>query len=191
MALVATGILVLGLVGVLLRPRDLHESVYAGIGGALVVLVGAEPLDAAWQVVRSNLGVLAFLAGVLLLAAEADESGLFTVAARRAVLGARGSSRRPFPGVVGVAFVGTALLSLDATAVALTPVVLLTAARTGAAAEPLLFACIGVANAASLALPVSNPTNVIVADRLGLGFGSYARTMLPVAAAASLAVAAV
>jgi hypothetical protein len=34
MALVATGILVLALVGILLRARNLHESVYAGAGGA-------------------------------------------------------------------------------------------------------------------------------------------------------------
>jgi arsenical pump membrane protein len=189
MALVATGILVLALVGILLRPRNLHESVYAGLGGLLVIVTGVEPLEAAWHVLRSNLAVLAFLAGVLLLAAEADETGLFRVASAGAVRVAHGSPRRLFAGVVVVAFVGTALLSLDATAVALTPVVLLAAARTGAAAEPLLFACIGVANAASLALPVSNPTNVIVTDRLHLGFVTYARTMLPVALAATLAVA--
>jgi arsenical pump membrane protein len=40
-----------------------------------------------------------------------------------------------------------------------------------------------------VALPISNPTNVIVADRLDLGFVTYARTMLPVAVVATLAVA--
>ena len=90
---------------------------------------------------------------------------------------------------MAIAFAGTVLLSLDAVAVALTPVVLIAAARVGAPAEPLLFACISSANAASLALPVSNPTNLIVVDRLGLGFGEYATTMLPVAVCATLAVA--
>ena len=90
-----------------------------------------------------------------------------------------------------IAFAGTVLLSLDAVAVALTPVVLIGAARVGAPAEPLLFACISTANAASLALPVSNPTNLIVTDRLGLAFGTYSLTMLPVAVCATLAVAVV
>ena len=53
----------------------------------------------------------------------------------------------------------------------------------------MLFACIAVANTASLALPISNPTNVVVADRLGLDFVDYARTMVPPALAASIAVA--
>jgi arsenical pump membrane protein len=39
-----------------------------------------------------------------------------------------------------------------------------------------------------MALPISNPTNVIVADRVGLDFVAYARTMLPAALAASVAV---
>jgi len=99
------------------------------------------------------------------------------------------SGVRLYWAVVLIAFVGTVLLSLDAVAVALTPVVLIAAARVGAPAEPLLFACISTANAASLALPVSNPTNLIVTDRLGLAFGSYATTMLPVAVCATLAVA--
>ena len=73
-------------------------------------------------------------------------------------------------------------------AVALTPVVLVAAARARLDAEPFLFASIAVANAASVALPVSNPTNILVADHLGIGFVDYARTMLPVAVAAALAV---
>ncbi len=86
------------------------------------------------------------------------------------------------------AFVGSVLFSLDAAAVALTPVVLIAASRAGAKAEPLLFACIAVANTASMALPISNPTNVIVADRFRLEFVDYARTMVPAALAAALAV---
>ncbi len=132
--------------------------------------------------------MLAFLAGVLMLAAAADEAGWFAEGARLAVRGSRGSPARLFVGVCVVSFVGSVVFSLDAAAVALTPVVLIAARRTGATAEPLLFACIAVANTASMALPVSNPTNVIVADRVGLDFVDYARTMLPPAIVASIAV---
>jgi arsenical pump membrane protein len=153
-----------------------------------MLATGSEPLAGAWHVLTANLSVLAFLAGVLALAAAADDAGWFAEGARLAVRGARGSPVRLFVGVCIVSFAGSVLFSLDAAAVAFTPVVLIAARRAGATAEPLLFACIAVANTASMALPISNPTNVIVADRVGLDFVEYARTMLPAALAASVAV---
>jgi arsenical pump membrane protein len=170
------------------RPRAIHESAFAAAGAIAMLVVGAEPFDDAWHVLRSNLGVLAFLAGVLLLAAAADEAGWFAEGARLAVRASHGSARRLFIGVCVVSFAGSVVFSLDAAAVALTPVVLIAARRSGASLEPLMFACIAVANAASMALPISNPTNVIVADHLRLDFLDYAGTMLPVALASSVAV---
>jgi arsenical pump membrane protein len=179
MAVLSALILIVALAGVLIRPRDVHESTWAALGAIAMLVTGSEPLDGAWHVLTANLSVLAFLAGVLALAAAADDAGWFAEGARLAVRGARGSPLRLFVGV---------LFSLDAAAVALTPVVLIAARRAGATSEPLLFACIAVANTASMALPISNPTNVIVADRVGLDFVAYARTMLPAALAASVAV---
>jgi arsenical pump membrane protein len=187
-AALSASILIVALLGVLVRPRDVRESTCAGLGALAMLATGSEPPAAAWHVLRSNLSVLAFLAGVLVLAAAADDAGWFAEGARLAVRAARGSPLRLFAGVCIVAFLGSVLFSLDAAAVALTPVVLLAARRTGAVAEPYLFACIAVANTASMALPISNPTNVIVADRVGLDFVEYARTMLPPAIAASVAV---
>jgi arsenical pump membrane protein len=181
-------ILIVALAGVLLRPRDIHESTWAALGAIAMLVTGCEPLTGAWHVFRTNLSVLAFLAGVLVLAAAADEAGWFAAGARLAVRGSHGSPTRLFVGVCVVSFVGSVLFSLDAAAVALTPVVVIAARRAGATAEPLLFACIAVANTASMALPVSNPTNVIVADRVGLGFVDYSRSMLPPAILASIAV---
>jgi arsenical pump membrane protein len=187
-ALVSALILIVALAGVLVRPRNVHESTCAALGAAAMLATTSESLGDAWSVFRSNLSVLAFLAGVLVLAAAADDAGWFAEGARLAVRGSRGSPVRLFVGVCVVSFVGSALFSLDAAAVALTPVVLIAARRARAGTEPLLFACIAVANTASMALPVSNPTNVIVADRVGLDFVEYARTMLPPALAASIAV---
>jgi arsenical pump membrane protein len=188
MELLAGAILLLALAGILTRPRGIHESVFAGAGALAMVAVLAEPPTGAWHVLRDDRGVLAFLAGVLVLAAAAEDAGWFAEGARLAARAARGSSRRLFLGVCIVSFAGSMIFSLDAAAVALTPVVLIAARRGGATAEPLLFACIAVANTASLALPVSNPTNVIVADSLHLSFLDYAATMLPAAVAASVAV---
>ena len=55
-----------------------------------------------------------------------------------------------------VASLVTAVLSLDATVVLLTPVVFATADRLGVRAKPHVYACTHLANTASLLLPVSN-----------------------------------
>ncbi|MEO9174660.1 MAG: SLC13 family permease [Gaiellales bacterium] len=187
-AALAALILVAALLGILVRPRGIHESAFAAVGAIAMLVVGAEPFADAGHVLRANLGVLAFLAGVLILAAVADEAGWFAEGARLAVRASRGSARRLYVGVCLVSFAGSVVFSLDAAAVALTPVVLIAARRSGASIEPLLFACIAVANTASMALPISNPTNVIVADHLRLDFLDYAATMLPAALVSSVAV---
>ena len=72
----------------------------------------------------------------------------------RAVLGAR--PVRLLALVFAVASAVTAVLSLDATVVLLTPVVLTTVARLRLRAKPHAYACTHLANSASLLLPVSN-----------------------------------
>jgi Na+/H+ antiporter NhaD/arsenite permease-like protein len=49
---------------------------------------------------------------------------------------------------------------------------------------------VAVANAFSLALPEGNPTNLVVLERLGAGFGSYAGRALPAGLAAAFVCAA-
>jgi arsenical pump membrane protein len=71
----------------------------------------------------------------------------------------------------------TAGLSLDATVVLLTPVVLTTAIGVGARPRPHLYACGHLANSASLLLPVSNLTNLLAFGAAGLGFGRFAGVM--------------
>jgi arsenical pump membrane protein len=74
----------------------------------------------------------------------------------------------------------TATLSLDTTAVLLTPIVLSFVRRLGVSARPYVIACAFVANAGSLALPVSNLTNLIFAGAFHLAFGRFVLVMLPV-----------
>ena len=98
---------------------------------------------------------------------------------------ARGCAGRPqrlLVGVFVVASVITAVLSLDATVVLLTPVVFATAARLGARAKPHVYGCTHLANSASLLLPVSNLTNLLAFAVSGLAFTRFAGLMaLPVA----------
>jgi arsenical pump membrane protein len=80
-----------------------------------------------------------------------------------------------------------ALLSNDAAALVLTPVVYVLVARFALEPLPYVLACTFVADAASLALPVSNPVNVIVSDRLGVSAVSLVPVLLPAAIAAVVA----
>ena len=76
-----------------------------------------------------------------------------------------------------IAAVTTAVLSLDATVVLLTPVVFATAARLEVRARPHVYACTHLANSASLLLPVSNLTNLLAFAASGLAFGHFAALM--------------
>jgi arsenical pump membrane protein len=83
-----------------------------------------------------------------------------------------------------VAATVTAVLSLDATVVLLTPIVFATAARLRTSPRPHVYACSHLANSASLLLPVSNLTNLLAFHASGLSFMRFAGLMaLPTAAA--------
>ena len=91
---------------------------------------------------------------------------------------ARSSSNRLLLWVFIVASVTTAVLSLDATIVLLTPIVLTTTRRLEARPEPHLYATAHLANTASLLLPVSNLTNLLaVAAVPELTFGRFTAVM--------------
>jgi Na+/H+ antiporter NhaD/arsenite permease-like protein len=71
----------------------------------------------------------------------------------------------------------TAVLSLDATVVLLTPVVYSTSAQLGARPKPHVYACTHLANSASLLLPESNLTNLLAFAASGLAFPRFAALM--------------
>jgi Na+/H+ antiporter NhaD/arsenite permease-like protein len=58
--------------------------------------------------------------------------------------------------------INTALAINDATAVVLTPAILVAIRKARVAPLPYLFACAMIANAASFVLPISNPANLVV-----------------------------
>ena len=124
-------------------------------------MVGAVTPTAAWEQVERLWPVIAFLASLLMLGHLCAAEGLFTAAGDAVARIARGSPRRLLVGVFVVASVVTAVLSLDATVVLLTPVVFATAAPQRRAGRPHVYACTHLANSASLLLPVSNLTNLL------------------------------
>jgi arsenical pump membrane protein len=118
-----------------------------------------------------------FLAAVLALANLCDRYGLFAAAGSRMASGSRGRPVTLLALVFAVASLVTAVLSLDATVVLLTPVVFATVARLRLRAKPHVYACTHLANSASLLLPVSNLTNLLAFSASGLSFARFGATM--------------
>jgi arsenical pump membrane protein len=160
-----------------IRPRDWPEAVAAVPVAFLVIATGAVTGHAAVAEARRLGPVIGFLAAVLVLAQLCDDEGLFQALGERMARASAGRPRRLLALVFAVAAVTTAVLSLDATVVLLTPVVVATSARLDARARPHLYACTHLANSASLLLPVSNLTNLLAFAASGLAFGQFAALM--------------
>jgi arsenical pump membrane protein len=161
------------------RPRGLPEWAGAVPAAALVVATGALTPAAALTEVRDLLPVVLFLVAVLVLAHACDEEGLFAAVGDRLAHtdGGPGAGGRLLTRVFLAAALTTAVLSLDATVVLLTPVVLAAALRARTPARPHVYACAHLANSASLLLPVSNLTNLLAFSATGLSFTGFAARM--------------
>lgn len=168
----------LTLILVLTRPRGWHEAWWTAGGGALMLLLRLETPQQAWRVTRTGQDALLFLLALLLLSALLERSGFFDWSSIQAARLARGDGRRLYRNVFILGAVVTASLSLDTTAVILTPVVLAFVARLKLPARPYIFACAFVANVASLPLPVSNLTNLLFSGAFALPFGGFALRMI-------------
>lgn len=117
--------------------------------------------------------VLIFLTAITVVAELADSAGVFTAAAALAARMGGGRVWLLWLATSLVATVSTIFLSLDTTAVLLTPVVVTMAIRLGIPALPFAMTTVWLANTASLLLPVSNLTNLLALpsfDALGLGY---------------------
>lgn len=166
------------LAGAVIRPFGLPEAVLAVPAAAVAVGSGAIPLEHAREEAARLGPVIGFLAAVLVLARLCDEEGLFRAGGAWMARVAAGRPRRLLGAVFVLASAVTAVLSLDATVVLLTPVVFATAARLGVRPKPHVYACTHLSNSASLLLPVSNLTNLLAFAASGLSFTRFAGLMV-------------
>jgi arsenical pump membrane protein len=165
------------LASAVVRPWGWPEAVVAVPAAAVVMGTGAISLDNARAEAQRLGPVVGFLAAVLVLAQLCDDEGLFHACGAWMARTATGRPRRLLVQVFVVASVITAVLSLDATVVLLTPLVFATAARLGARPKPHVYACTHLSNTASLLLPVSNLTNLLAFAASGLSFTRFAALM--------------
>jgi arsenical pump membrane protein len=134
--------------------------------GSTLILLGVLPLDEALAVGARVWPVLLFVVGITVVTELAAEAGLFRVIAERAARVGGGRTWLLWLLVVVLAVASTVFLSLDTTAVLLTPVVILLARHSGISPLPFALTTIWLANTASLLLPVSNLTNLLAQHEL-------------------------
>jgi arsenical pump membrane protein len=148
--------------GVLFRPKEWPEAIWACLGAVLLVVCRLIPLRSAGAAIAKGTDVYLFLTGMMMLAELARQKGVFDWLAGLAVAAARGSEARLFTLIYGVGILVTVFLSNDATAVVLTPAVYVAVKHARSKPLPYLLICAFIANAASFVLPISNPANLVV-----------------------------
>src|SRR5919201_148487 len=178
LALVAVG-------AVSLRPRSrLCAAVALGAGATSAALAGngvaQKATEALWP-------MLAFLTAALAAAAWAERAGLAERLAESLAAAGRGRTLRLYALVCAASSLLTAVVSLDGAVVLMVPVVRSVTRRCGVASAPFYAGAVAVANAASLAVPEGNPTNLVVMSRLGVSAHAFlTHLLLPGLCAATL-----
>src|SRR6266571_4670363 len=129
------------------------------------------------------------VAGLLLIGAAAAADGLFEALGIR-LARTRLGARSLLLALLALVAVVTAVLNLDTSVVFLTPVLVHAARRRGLDERPFLYGAVFMSNSASLLLPGSNLTNLLVLNREHINGADFGVRMLPAWLAACLLTAA-
>jgi arsenical pump membrane protein len=176
--LIASFVGVLTLIGIMTRPFRWNEAMIAMGGAGLLLLLGLiSPVDAFSTLCRDWNTFLFFL-GMMALSALAEAAGLFDWLAVQAARFAQQSARRLFLNIFLLGSLISMVLSNDATALILTPVVYVLVTKLRLPVLPFLFACTFIADTASFLLPVSNPINIIILSHFPLDLLTFLRLLL-------------
>ncbi|HKU12014.1 MAG TPA: SLC13 family permease [Sinomonas sp.] len=151
--------------------------------GLLAVSSGLLPWAALGALAERVGPILAFVAAITVVTELLNASGLFEWIARQFRRWGRGRAWVLWILVTALSLAATIFLSLDTTAVLLTPIVVILARRCGLAPLPFALTAVWLANTGSLLLPVSNLTNLLAMGSLGgASPGAFAlRMALPAA----------
>jgi arsenical pump membrane protein len=185
-ALVTLAVFATMLVLVVVRPRGWSEAWWTVLGAAAMLTLGLVSPRQAIDATLAGKSALLFLLSLLTLSLLVGKSGFFDWAAIRCARIARGDARSLYRNTFVLGAIVTAILSLDTTAVILTPVVLALVRRLEVPATPYIVLCAFVANVGSLLLPISNLTNILFADTFHLTFAAFAIRMVAPQVAALL-----
>jgi Na+/H+ antiporter NhaD/arsenite permease-like protein len=146
--------------------------------GLVAIATGILRAEAALEVANRVWPILLFVVAITVVTELAADAGLFSVIAERTAVWGGGRAWVLWLLVLALAVLSTIFLSLDTTAVLLTPVVVLLARHVGLSPLPFALTSVWMANTASLLLPVSNLTNLLAEHELeGVGPAGFAALM--------------
>lgn len=146
----------------MVRPRGIAAGWWTCGAAAIAVALGLVLPGEVWSLIQVAREALLFLLALLLLSGLLEASGFFEWAAVLAARSAR-SGAGLLRNLLVLGALITIVLSLDTTAVILTPLVVAAVQRLEVPARPYILVCVFVSNVASLLLPVSNLTNLLLA----------------------------
>lgn len=170
-------ITLLTLIGIMIRPWKVNEALTALAGAGLLLILGLiSPLEAFSTLVR-DWNTFFFFLGMMSISALAEAAGLFDWLAAQAASLSGNSSRRLFLNTFLLGSLISMLLSNDATALILTPIIYTLVTRLRLPVLPFLFACTFIADTASFLLPVSNPINIIILSQFPLNLWTFLRLL--------------
>ncbi|WP_374006962.1 SLC13 family permease [Leifsonia sp. LS-T14] len=135
--------------------------------GGIAVATGLLPVPEVVELWDRVWPILLFVVAITVVTELAAEAGVFTVLAQQTARWGHGRAWVLWLLVVLVAALSTIFLSLDTTAVLLTPVVIVMARHAGLNPLPFALTTVWMANAGSLLLPVSNLTNLLAQHAMG------------------------
>ena len=170
-------IALLTLLGIMVRPYKSNEALIALAGAALLLLLGLiSPLDALWTLLR-EWNTFFFFLGMMSISALVEQAGLFDWLAVQAARRARNRASLLYLNIFLLGTLITLVLSNDATALILTPIVYILVTKLHLPVLPFLFACTFIADTASFLLPVSNPINIIITSQLPLDLFTFLKLL--------------
>ncbi|MCD4850856.1 arsenic transporter [Arthrobacter sp. AK01] len=137
------------------------------VAGGVTVATGVLPWQEVAVLVDRVAPILAFVVAMTVVTELVSEAGAFQWIARHLRGWGRGRSVLLWLLVALFATLSTVFLSLDTTAVLLTPVVVTVARQAGLPVLPFALTTVWLANTASLLLPISNLTNLLAQHNLG------------------------
>jgi arsenical pump membrane protein len=170
-------IALLTLLGIMIRPYKISEAIIAIAGAALLLVLGLLSPGVAITTLLRDWNTFFFFLGMMSLSTLAEAAGLFDWLAFQAARLSGNNSRRLFFNIFLLGSLISMLLSNDATALILTPIVYSLVTRLRIPVLPYLFACTFIADTASFLLPVSNPINILVTSQFPLSLFTFLRLL--------------